>query len=104
MDTVTKVTTKEYDVEGRLIKETVTEARSDDSTPAQDAESPRAEPCTITFRYDGIERVVANPTITVGGWNPSRCNFNSLLTGVEVTRGGKSSNQFKNYLLDRVRP
>jgi len=54
-------------------------------------------PFRLKFKYSSIVREVENPIIEQGV-------FDTLLSGLEVTKGGKSSNQFKHYLLKNVRP
>jgi hypothetical protein len=46
---------------------------------------------TITLVYDGYERVVKDPTFE-----------GTLLKGYELNRGGKVSEQFKSYRLDKI--
>jgi hypothetical protein len=46
---------------------------------------------TMTFRYNNSERVVMNPEIS-----------GAVLGGVEYTRDGVYTGQFKNYRLDRI--
>jgi len=48
---------------------------------------------TLTFNYHGVVRVISNPTID---------NNRRLLGGVELTRNGEPTNQYKNYRLDEI--
>ena len=54
-----------------------------------------SEPFTMTFKYNGVIRVVENPTVTPGvdGAN---------LSGFELYKGAWSSNEYKHYKLYKI--
>jgi hypothetical protein len=57
------------------------------------AERTVREPHTIKFRYNGVERVLADPQID---------SSKGLISGVELSRGGIPSNQFKHFRLNLI--
>lgn len=55
------------------------------------------KPATLKFEYDFVVREVIPTEISWG-------IEGALLGGIEVTRGGKPSNQFKNFKTKYIRP
>ena len=54
----------------------------------------------VVFYYDGIERVVRNPQLVAGSYIGGR--YNPLIEGLEVSRDGFATNQFKRYQLNKI--
>jgi hypothetical protein len=55
----------------------------------------------VTFYYDGLLREVVNPVIVRGAYVVGR-GYNNLLAGVEKTRYGVPTGQFKKYDLTKI--
>lgn len=53
--------------------------------------TPNSEPQTITFVYEGLTRVVKDPTFD-----------GNLLKGFELRRGERHTNQFKSYRVEKI--
>lgn len=97
------VTETEVKPDGTTIYRTIHEEVVVNQNFAASVPIERDEAYTITFVYDGLERVVQDPQITRGAYN-YRKGYNALLGGVELSRDGVPTGAYKNYSLDLISP